>query len=500
MKNFILLSAILIAVITANAQWTQIGNDIDGVEYSDNSGHSVSISEDGTIVAIGSPYHDGNTGNNLDNRGCVRIYNNIGGNWTQVGSDIVGDANNDKFGLSVSLNSDGTIVAIGAECGGIPVTCDGYVRVFEYNGVDWVQLGNDIEGEQIYSYFGHSVSLNYDGSVVAIGSPTYSIASYEEGRTKVFSYNGTDWIQIGSNIDGEHVSDRCGNEVSLDSSGTILAVTSSDTLTGFVRIFNFNGTNWTQIGNTIYGEGNFDVFGLATDFNNDGTLLAIGGRGNDGNGENSGHARVYQYNGTSWIKLGSDIDGEAAGDYFGTSISISSNGSIVAIGAYHNGNVAGHVRVFEYNGSNWVQLGNDIDGEAPWDNSGWSVDISSNGSIVAIGAPHNHGNDTIISYRGHVRVYGIATSVKENTTNTEVSIYPNPTTGIIRINNEKLIINNVEVFDIYGKEVFYNKVKSQKTNIKSKNCEIDLSNQAKGIYIIKVTTAKAVVIEKIIKN
>ena len=45
----------------------------------------------------------------------------------------------------------------------------------------------------------------------------------------------------------------------------------------------------------------------------------------------------------------------------------------MAIGAYKNDGSfsdAGHVRVFSWNGSNWVQLGNDIDGEAVADHSG----------------------------------------------------------------------------------------------------------------------------------
>ena len=68
-------------------------------------------------------------------------------------------------------------------------------------------------------------------------------------------------------------------------------------------------------------------------------------------------------------QLGSDIDGEAGGDNSGISVSLSSDGSIVAIGAFYNGdggNNSGHVRVYSYNSSNdsWSQLGSDIDGEA----------------------------------------------------------------------------------------------------------------------------------------
>jgi hypothetical protein len=51
---------------------------------------------------------------------------------------------------------------------------------------------------------------------------------------------------------------------------------------------------------------------------------------------------------------------------------------------------------------NWTQKGQDIDGEATYDNSGYSVSLNSNGTIVAIGAPYNNSNR---NDSGHVRVY-----------------------------------------------------------------------------------------------
>ncbi|MGD1895174.1 MAG: hypothetical protein ACFB15_31840 [Cyclobacteriaceae bacterium] len=68
-----------------------------------------------------------------------------------------------------------------------------------------------------------------------------------------------------------------------------------------------------------------------------------------------------------WIQRGNDIDGEAAGDNSGSSISLSSDGNILAIGALGNdetGDLAGHVRVYTWNGTAWIQRGSDIDGEA----------------------------------------------------------------------------------------------------------------------------------------
>ena len=106
-----------------------------------------------------------------------------------------------------------------------------------------------------------------------------------------------------------------------------------------------------------------------------------------------------------FTQIGSDIDGEAAGDYSGWSVSLSSDGSVVAIGAplnTVNGTNSGHVRIYQNVNNTWTQIGSDIDGEAADDYLGWSVSLSSDGSFVAIGANLNDGNGT---NSGHVRIY-----------------------------------------------------------------------------------------------
>ena len=53
-------------------------------------------------------------------------------------------------------------------------------------------------------------------------------------------------------------------------------------------------------------------------------------------------------------QLGADIDGEAAGDRSGLSVSLSADGNVVAIGAVGNdgnGNDSGHTRIFDWDGS-----------------------------------------------------------------------------------------------------------------------------------------------------
>ena len=164
-----------------------------------------------------------------------------------------------------------------------------------------------------------------------------------------------------------------------------------------------------QLGNDIDGEAARDQSGYSVSLSSDGSVLAIGAIYNDGNGSGSGHTRVYQWDSasSSWNQLGSDIDGEAASDSSGFSVSLSSDGSVLAIGAPYNGGngtYSGHTRIYQWDSasSSWNQLGSDIDGEAADNYSGWSVSLSSDGSVLAIGASWSDGNG---SDSGHTRIY-----------------------------------------------------------------------------------------------
>lgn len=77
---------------------------------------------------------------------------------------------------------------------------------------------------------------------------------------------------------------------------------------------------------------------------------------------------VLAFAGPAWshIQLGSDIDGEGENDQSGFSVSLSGDGTVMAIGAPYHGN-GGHVRVYEYSGGSWSQIGADIDGDGDVD-------------------------------------------------------------------------------------------------------------------------------------
>ncbi|MDG2042730.1 MAG: T9SS type A sorting domain-containing protein [Bacteroidia bacterium] len=173
---------------------------------------------------------------------------------------------------------------------------------------------------------------------------------------------------------------------------------------------------WTQQGSDIDGDSTFDQSGFSVSLSSDGSTVAIGAPYTNSVGRDAGHVRIYKNINGTWTQQGSDIDGEAAVDYSGGSVSLSSDGSTVAIGAAANdgnGSNAGHLRIYKNISGTWTQQGSDIDGEAADDKSGFSVSLSSYGSTVAIGAYRNSGNEAVA---GHVRVYNSNTFSTDNIT------------------------------------------------------------------------------------
>jgi len=374
-RTFSLLSLFLFISFTM-AQ-TQLGSDIDGEAAGDYSGCSVSISSDGSKVAIGANQNDGNG----SMAGHVRIYEYSGESWIQLGNDIDGEAYGDYSGGSVSMNANGSRVAIGAGGNDSGGQGAGHVRIYEYSDGSWTQLGNEMYSYTSFDSFGSAVSMNSDGSRVAIGA-----AGSSTGYVQVYEYSDGTWSILGANIDA-----GIGwlGMVSMNSDGSRVSI-SAPGGDGRVRIYEYSNGSWNQLGSDIDSEDSGDQFGSSVAMNSDGNKVAIGGRYNDGGGSNAGHIRVFEYISGEWSQLGGDIDSDTANDQFGSSVAMSSDGNKIVIGA--NGNGAGFARLFEYNDGVWGQIGDDIYGEASGDQFGYKVSMSSDGNIFAIGAYKNDGN------------------------------------------------------------------------------------------------------------
>lgn len=411
-SKYLLIAAIhiLAGCISLTAQnWQQKGPEINGESSGDYFGFAVSMSADGNTIAVGTPWNDAV----ISLGGHVQVYTWNGTSWIQKGIDF--DANSSEgIGNSVSLSDDGNILAIGAPHYYNTTTGNyaGHVSIYEWTGSTWLQRGSSIEADAAGDHLGWCVDLNSNGNTIAIGAPRNDANGSESGQTKVFDWSGASWVQRGADILGDTIDDACGWYVSLSANGNILATSSyfddgTGADAGTVRVYNWNGASWQQLGTNIDGEAAGDRFGFALSLSANGYTLCAGGVDNtNANGFDSGHARVFTWNGSAWLQKGNDIDGESSPDRSGHSTSISADGNTIAIGAINNSNAngsyAGQIRVYNWNGSAWIQKGIDIDGEANNNVFGYSVSMSADGNTLIAGAI---GNDDAGNDAGSATVY-----------------------------------------------------------------------------------------------
>ena len=457
---------------------TQLGNDIDGEAFDDYFGTSVAISGDGNVIASGAPNNNGNGSSS----GHVRIYQYSGGTWVQLGSDIDGEASNDQSGRAVSLSNDGFTVAIGTPFNDGNGANSGHVRVYQYSGGAWSQLGQDIDGVA-GSSSGDSISLSGDGTRVAIGAISDDGNGSDSGHTRIYQYSSGAWSKLGNDIDGETAGDLSGGSVSLSNDGSTVAIGAlfndgNGTESGHSRVYRYSGDTWSQLGGDIDGEAAGDRSG-AVSISSDGNIVAVGSHFNDGvNGSNSGSVRVFQYSGGSWSQLGQDIDGEVTDEGLGQYVSISANGSIVVAGAPN----VDKVKVFQYIGGTWSQAGTNIDNGSS--SAGTAVSLSNDGSKVAFGAPYNFG------YRGNAYVFDVSAVLLSSNEYvlSQFSLYPNPAENQFTIQlKEGLELEKVTIYNHIGQFI-----KQETKPI------MNVSKLSKGIYFVEITTNQGKATKKII--
>lgn len=176
--------------------------------------------------------------------GLFIVSNTINGQWLKEGQNIEGDESSLLVGRSVDLNADASILAFGGQVGDVNNTdTTGYVAMYQKQNETWEQLGQNIMGATNFVNFGKVLKLDASGSIVAIGG-----ASSDVGQVKIYQYNNTEWVQIGATLLGETTADGFGKSIGLSSDGSVLAIGVSYNNTngvdsGCVKVYeNTNGT------------------------------------------------------------------------------------------------------------------------------------------------------------------------------------------------------------------------------------------------------------------
>jgi len=425
--NFSKASLSLIFIFTTfipySSSQVQIGQDLLGDGFTDHFGRAVSISQNGNRMAASAP-------KKLADKGQVKVFENINNVWTQIGMDIIGENSGDDSGDALSLSSDGTRVAIGARSNTANGELSGHVRVYQWANNAWTQLGQDIDGDSIKDVFGSAVSLSGNGNRLAVGAFGNDVNGSFSGQVKVFEWINNTWMQMGQDFYGDNTGDGMGVYVSLSQDGSRLAmgaggydVNAEDA--GQVKVFEWKNNSWEQVGVDILGNVEAENSGFALSMSGDGNRLAVGAP--HFGPARYGRVSIYEWQNGAWLLLGSPIVGDETGDLAGTSVSLSFDGNRVAFGAPNNDDAAflsGKVKVFEWKGGSWIQIGSDIRGEAVRDFCGQALALSGNGASLAVGS---YLNDDSNENAGKVRVFDFSVSVDiQDIKEKNIQIYPNP--------------------------------------------------------------------------
>ena len=183
---------------------------------------------------------------------------------------------------------------------------------------NWVQVGSDIEGEAISDKFGNSVSLSSDGNVLVVGAPY----NENKGEVKAYKLENNNWNQYGNTIDDGELNQLFGNIVSINSTKNLIAVASNNG----AYIYKLINNNWEIVGNKISVNSIINSLSLS----NNGSVIALGLPSN-----------------SNWNKV-NDFIGENVNQELGTSVSLNNDGNKIIFGSTFNGLSNGQVESYEY--------------------------------------------------------------------------------------------------------------------------------------------------------
>ena len=402
----------------------------------------------------------------------------------QTLDSITGAVNGDLLGSSISLDFNNTRVAIGQERAG--TNNSGDVSVYHLQtATSWTTEATfSCPSSIASSRFGHSVSMDWDGTRVAVGAPDHS----NGGKVFIYDYNTStsSWPSGASyTIDcpsSDSTNGNFGTSISIaQGDKDLLAIGNPNKNT--VYVYKFSGSSWTNqwsnIGDDIEnilpydstsnvtmntnfsGSGSTAIkslqYGFSVKMAAFGDTVVIGAPGiqisgvttsnsdissSKNNIDGSTHffgnpirqlgaVRVFKSSDASWdtntAQKGSLLTGwedgknvlitgmpyQQAGTYrgawpaMGHSVSCDYTGDIIIVGkpwytsqvqqVYHNGRVT----VYEYNqnGSDWVQRGDHITGTQIYTALGWDVGMSYDGTRIAISILPQWGFPQVINHQ-----------------------------------------------------------------------------------------------------
>ncbi|MDP8239591.1 MAG: T9SS type A sorting domain-containing protein [Candidatus Hatepunaea meridiana] len=364
----------------------------------DYFGKSVCISGDYAVVGAWGNDDDG------EESGSAYIFVRDGDDWTQQAKLTANDAAvEDLFGYSVSISGDYAVVGAGRNDD--DGNGSGSAYIFVRDGDDWTEQAKlTADDAAADDYFGDFVSI--DGDYAVVGAYNNDDDGWSSGSAYIFVRDAEDWTQqvkLTANDAAEY--DYFGYSVSIDDDYAVIGARGNDDDgedSGSAYIFVRDGDDWREQAKlTADDAAARDYFGFSVSISGD--YSVVGAYGNNDDGEDSGSAYIFVHDGDNWTEQAKlTANDAAADDYFGHSVSI--DGDYAVVGADRNDNdddnvVSGSAYIFVRDGDDWTQqaklTANDA---ADWDFFGRSVSISGDYTVVGADRNDDDGEDSGSAY------------------------------------------------------------------------------------------------------
>jgi len=383
---------------------SQIGATIAGDNLIDEIGRSSITALNNSNFVIASSIDDVA---GVNNAGSIMLINGTTG--AQIGTTIAGNNENDQIGGSgvVELSNGNFVVSSSNDDVGGLINAGSVMLI---SGVSGDRIGPAISGDDQSDQFGSS-------GVTALSNGNFVVSSRNDDVTGLFNagsvtlINGTTGAQIGARITGNDRTDQLGSSgiAALDNGNFVIA-SSNDDVGGLINagsVMLMNGSNGSQVGSTIAGNGPGDRLGLSGIAALDNGNFVIASSNDDVSGvANAGS--VMLINGTTGSQIGATISGNNIDDQIGNSgITVLDNGNFVI--ASRNDDVGGVIdagSVMLINGVNGNQIGTTITGDSTDDQLGSSsITELNNGNFVI--ASQNDDVEGVINSGSIILINGI---------------------------------------------------------------------------------------------
>lgn len=352
--------------------------------------NSIALSGDGTRLFAGC--------STTQNKVYV-FTRNSNGEWTETIINSPDSSRYSHFGQSIDCTPDASTLVIGAMGGGV-----GAIFIYSWSGTSYV-LNKTIEQAT-----GHDFSVNLS---VSDNGARILVGTYHSNCAYLYEYSGSDWLLKETFTPGDGQStDLYGLGVKISGDGNTVAIGAPmHNNRGAVYIYRYNGLIWSQAAKNHSPFSTREYFGRHIDVSRDGDRVVVGMRSWSFGTPIQGAAFFYEWDGLDYVvshtfRASDNLTG--ADDKFGYCVSMTPDGNTVVISApgRFTGNPyseIGKYYIFRRSGSDWIEEQRVFPTSLLADRFfGYLISISNDGSTIAVGAPLD---DSTFTDQGAVFLY-----------------------------------------------------------------------------------------------